>query len=159
GESWTRRGSRTTELLDGLLPNQRGKLTPLANLHRDNGVSESLKDIADLLGCPVRSRVLDREIKASADRLRLQRVDAVLTAAVPGLLTEDDVIGECVSALEKRFSKAEQLGDENRPLIIASIELLAYLASRGEGAAAWARRVPLLAQDGTFARTAQMLAP
>jgi hypothetical protein len=161
GECWARRGVNA-ELLDRILPNQVGALVQRANLKRDGGVPDALKDIAEALGCSVRSQLLDVKILQVARERSLVHVDHVLDAAVPSVMTEDDVLEECVRALEKLFPKTEQLSASNRQMVLASIRLLDYLAAKGEAASALASRVPLLARDGSFARTSaqrKMMSP
>lgn len=161
GECSVGRGINT-ELLEKLLPNQRGALVPLKSLKRDGGIPESLKEIADSIECGVRSRLVDVAILDLARERSLGHVEGVLTSAVPVVMTEDDVLEDCVRQLEKRFPKSDRLSDSNRAIVLASIKLLEYLALKGSAAVALASRVPLLARDGTFARTTaqrKMIAP
>ncbi|CAN96264.1 hypothetical protein predicted by Glimmer/Critica [Sorangium cellulosum So ce56] len=161
GECWAGRGVNA-DLVERMLPNQSGALVPRKDLKRDDGIPDALKDIADSMGCGVRSRLVDLTILEIAREQSLKHVESVLKSAVPVAMTEDDVLDECVRLLEKRFPKTERLSDSNRALILASIRLLDYLAQKGDAAASLAARVPLLAHDKTFARTSaqrRMISP
>lgn len=161
GECWALRGVNA-DLVDRLIPNQRGELVARKDLRRDEGISDALKDIAETLGCCVRSRLVDLAILNIAREQSLKHAESALNAAVPTAMTENDVLDECVRLLEKQFPKADQLSDANRGLVLASIRLLDYLAREGERVTALAVRVPLLACDGTFARTSaqrKMMSP
>ncbi len=161
GECWASRGVNA-DLVERLVPNQSGVLVARKDLKRDDGIPDALKDIADSLGCGVRSRLVDLKILEIAREQSLEHVESVLKSAVPVAMTEEDVLDECVRLLEKRFPKAERLSDSNRTLIVASIRLLDYLAQKGAATAPLAARVPLLARDGMYARTSvqrKMISP
>jgi hypothetical protein len=162
GVRWTEQ--RTLgDVLDGLLPNQRSLLAAPADLKRDGGIDERVKDIAGDFGLDLRSRLLDTSLLSIARERAFQHVEAVLTSVLPTCMTEDDALESCVRVLERRFTKAESLSGSSEPLVRASVALLDYLArSKGSAATALAGRVPLLAHDGTFARTSPqrtMMAP
>ncbi|WP_437576862.1 sacsin N-terminal ATP-binding-like domain-containing protein [Sorangium sp. So ce887] len=161
GECWAGRGVNA-DLVERMVPNQSGALVPRKDLKRDDGIPDALKKIADSLGCGVRSRLVDLTILEIAREQSLGHVESVLKSAFPVAMAEDDVLDECVRLLEKQFPKAERLSDSNRALILASIRLLDYLAQKGDAATSLAARVPLLAHDGTFARTSaqrKMISP
>lgn len=161
GECWAVRGVHP-DLVERMIPNQSGALVPRKDLKRDSGIPETLKEIADSLGCGVRERLVDLAIADIARERSLGHVESVLKAAVPVAMTEDDVLDECVRQLEKRFPKTDRLSDSNRALILASIRLLDYLSQKGEATASLAARVPLLARNGTFSRTSaqrRMMSP
>jgi len=160
GECWVRHGVTAT-LLDGILPNENGDLIARRGLHRDEGIPGALKDVASILGCDVRSRLVDPTLVQLARDSSLRHVDGALEAAVPAAMSEESVMDECVRTLEKRFPKHVAQNEEVRPLILGSIQLLDYLTNRCDGAT-WANRIPLLASDGSFARTTpqrRMMAP
>ena len=161
GECWALRGVNAG-LVDRMIPNQIGALLPLKSLKRDEGVPDALKEIAEVLGCSVRARLVDLAILAIAHKRSLEHVEYVLKTAVPAVMTEEDVLDECVRFIERRFPKTDRLSDLNRGVVLASVHLLDYLAQKGESAASLAARIPLLAHDGTFARTSpqrRMMSP
>src|SRR5262249_52531439 len=57
-----------SELANGLLPNQKADadLCSAADLQRDGGIPKELKDIAELIGCDVRGRLLDEQLAKRA---------------------------------------------------------------------------------------------
>jgi hypothetical protein len=152
GECWAGRGANLN-MVDRMIPNQCGALIPRKDLKRDESIPDSLKEIADALGCGVRSRLVHLAILEVARDQSLRHVESVVQAAVSAIMTEDDVLDECVRLLEKRFPKGDRLSDSNRALVLGSIRLLDYLAQKGDGAESLAARVPLLSRDEAFART------
>lgn len=161
GERWSALGV-TADIVDRLIPNQSGALVGRKELKRDESIPDAVKDIADSLGCGVRPRLVDPAILAIAFHLSLGHVEGALKSAVPAVMTEDNVLHECVNLLERRFPKTDRISDSNRTIVLASIRLLDYLARKGEAALSLALRVPLLARDGTFARTSaqrKMMSP
>src|SRR4051794_28983243 len=62
GECWSRRGAITKGVLDRLLPDQRGLLRSGSELRPSNNIPEGLKDISEILGVDVRSRLLDDQL-------------------------------------------------------------------------------------------------
>lgn len=161
GECSARSGINT-DLVERIIPNQNGQFVARKDLRRDDGIPEVLKEIAESLGCDVRSRLVDLAILRIASELSLHHAGKVLDSVVPAEMTENDVLEECVRLLEKKFPKADHLSDTNRASVLASIRLLDYLAEKGDATASLAARVPLLAHDGTFARTStqrRMISP
>ncbi|MGQ0659228.1 MAG: sacsin N-terminal ATP-binding-like domain-containing protein [Chromatiales bacterium] len=162
GECWSGHAGVHAELVERMIPNQNGALVPRKDLKRDDGIPDTLKEIADALGCDVRARLTDLTILEIASEQSLQHVESALESAVPATMTEDNVLDECVRLLERQFPNTDRLSDSNRALILASISLLDYLAQKGNATAPLAARVPLLARDGTFARAStqrRMMSP
>jgi len=150
-------------VLEGLLPDQFGRLVLLSALKRDAGIPALLKDIGDQLELNVRRRLLDTRIVAAAERLKLGKVPALMKAAVPVELTADEIVMECLARLDRNLpeDKPAPDSDSGRSMVDASVRLLAYLADKGH-AATEAFRVPLVASDGTIVRASQqrrMMAP
>lgn len=89
-----------TGLLDGhnLLPTQGGGLRRRADVHRDQGICEELKDIAEAFGLEIRDELLDKcaEIEGLAELLASKREPELLDKVLARVKEEgrDGVIGK-----------------------------------------------------------------
>lgn len=146
-------GHDCSDLLEELLPNQKGDLCSPSDLKRDLDVSDDLKDIAEMGGCAVRCRLLDAELASLGADEGFSSLQAFLAKAIPGTLSEDEVLDECLNHLSQELSDGEKPGEEAATLIEASVRLLAYIwnAKKKEGVGL-ARRCPLLTREGSIAR-------
>ena len=106
GECWNTRGSHDQSILKGLLPDQSGHLKSPENLKQDGGVSQELKDICGSMGLDVRSSLLDVELLAWGQRLRLTNLATALNAAVGTTTSESDIVEECLKFLDASYRKA-----------------------------------------------------
>lgn len=78
---------RTT--FDGLLADQTGTFRPHAELSRDGGIDEALKDALEALGEPLRRSLLHRDMR-------------LMDAAIPRVEAEDRVVPRLKERLKKR---------------------------------------------------------
>lgn len=97
-----------------IIPAQSGFLDKLSNLHRDQGISEPLKDIAELLGWKIRDELLDTKIPALAEEI-----------GVAGNWNDDDVVQKLVDKLKSAKQNPDTAFAE------ASARLFAWIAERG----------------------------
>jgi hypothetical protein len=69
-----------------LIPSQTGALKKITELRRDGGIDEKLKDIAERLGVPARTDLLDQRVRlAQLDDLQPKTENEVLAAALQKL--------------------------------------------------------------------------
>lgn len=97
-----------------IIPDQSGFLDKLSNLYRDCGISEDLKDIAELLGWKIRDELLDTKIPALAEEI-----------GVAGNWNDDDVVRKLVDKLKSAKQNPDTAFAE------ASARLFAWIAERG----------------------------
>jgi hypothetical protein len=163
GEIAVGRHSVDTDLLEGLLPDQHGRFCSILELQRDAGISEELKDIADEVGLDVRSKLLNNKIVESAKRLGLKHSCETVEKAIFKVLSEKDVVDECVVRLEKELAEAERLDPSQERALGGSIKLLAYQwNTNGHASSEVARKCPLVALDNYIVRWSpdrMMMAP
>lgn len=164
GCAWTNRRGIDTSVLEGLLPDQNGNLHGHADLERDGGIPEELKNIAHALGKSVRRRLLHLEVeRAARDIQRWPSLASALNAALPRVRTKEQVIEECLSAIESRLPVQKTLGSDERKVAEIARQLLLFLwAQKGEAAAAQVSRIPLLVRNGQCDRasaTRKMMLP
>src|SRR5436309_2784267 len=95
-----------------MIPNQSGALVPRKDLKRDDGIPDSLKEIAESLLCGVWSRLVDLAILYIARDQPLGHVAVVLKTAVPIVMTENNVLDECGRQIEKRFPKTARFSNQ-----------------------------------------------
>ena len=135
------------KLLDGLLPNQLGQFASHAGLAVDPGIPDELKDVCDLLGMPMRPRLLHPEISG------------------PSWLAREDLAQFPGRVVRRAQEVSKQLTKGNRVQFRdASGRLLRWLAQTR----AWAEfesRVPVLTAGdseglvGHISRSDHLLAP
>jgi hypothetical protein len=140
-------------VVEGLLPDQHGKMRSPRELRRDAGIPETLKDIAESIGADVRSLLVDKELIAVAEGLGLAHTKTALNKLVPKVLTEDEVIERCLKRLDEKLVNGKRLRDEENALLKGSVQLLEHIwkynGQLGEGTA---KRCPLVASDNTILR-------
>lgn len=140
-----------TELVDNLIPNQLGELCAVASLLRDREIPESLKLLAESIGCPVKGRLVDNQLAQITGAL--ESANQALLSVVPGELSEDELLEEIVVHLGKQFGDGESVDDEKYPLLVLSAQLLGYLwDAKGMGAASLVQRFPFLMRDRSVSR-------
>jgi hypothetical protein len=153
GECWTFRKGVDPRLLQGLLPDQMGHLRSPSDLSRDAGIPEDLKDIAEALGIRIHSRLLDRTLVDTAARLGLSNCAGAIAKAVPNVVTEEVLIGECLRVLDQKLEDGKRITPDNHYLLVGSIRLMAYLwGSKGTGAVDLVRKLPFAALNGLIVR-------
>src|SRR6266446_1136936 len=162
GECWIKRESEHAAALDGLLPDQLGKLHSRKDLRRDIGISEALKDIAETLGINIRSQLLETKLADSADGTGLQYLSGILEIILPETLGEADLIERCVSLLNQKLIEDREAPDDVG-LLNGGCRFLSYLwNTAGVSAGVVAKRCPFIASDGMVTRwssTRMMMAP
>ena len=154
GECWRTSGGRVQlSALEGLMPNQNGRLCSPDELQRDCGVSEPIKDICADLGFEVRSNLLAAYLHEAAGRLGLQDLRTVLERSVAKEANEDGIVEEAIKRMDDLLpedEKCEPLATRPRQ---ACVQLLDHLwRSKQADALPLARQVPLLASDQSGVR-------
>ena len=150
-------GHDCTDLLDGLLPNQKGELCSPSALKRDLGIPDDLKGIAEMGGCDVRGRLLDADLADMGPDEGFSALQALLAKEMPGTLSEDQVLEECLNHLGQELPDGEKAGEDagkgTAALVEASVQLLAYVWTvKGKEGMSLPRRCPLLTREGSIAR-------
>jgi hypothetical protein len=162
GECWTKMKVEHLAALDGLLPNQQGRLCGHKELLRDSGISDSVKDIAQTLGIDIRARLFETKLVQAANSMGLNYFSNVLEKLLPATLTEDELIEQCVSLLNKKLVEDKEA--PNDPILTnGSVRLFSHLwRNKGASAESVAKKCPLIAMDGTvmkWSSTRMMMAP
>lgn len=150
-------GHDCTDLLDGLLPNQKGELCAPSALKRDLGIPDDLKDIVEMGGCDVRGRLLDADLANMGADEGFSPLQDLLAKEMPGTLSEDQVLEECLSHLGQELPDGKKAGEDAdegiAALVAASVRLLAYIwTAKGKEGMSLARRCPLLTREDSIAR-------
>jgi hypothetical protein len=144
-----------TNIITGLLPNQNGRLSSPANLKRDNGVEEALKEIAGRIHLDVRARLLSEELAARAALPEMAGLKTLLETHIPQTLGTQAVVEECIQELSKHLPDSKEIAPEKKAHRDASIDLLNFLwNTQAEGAADVAHKCPLIASDESAIRWA-----
>lgn len=162
GECWIKRESEHAAAIDGLLPDQLGRLHSRKDLRRDAGISEPLKDIAETLGINIRSQLLETKLVESAAGGGLKFLSGILNTLLPETLSQADLIERCVVLLNQKFVEDRQAPDDI-DLLNGFRRFLSYIwNTSGVSAAIIAKRCPFIASDGMVTRwssTRMMMAP
>ncbi len=162
GAAWAHRRGADLTLVSGLLPDQEGKLRDAADLERDGGIPERLKDIAEALGISVRDRLLHLGIQEAATDARWPDLSQMLKVALPRERTWEQVVEACVKRLET-IPLEKKLDDAGRALAEGAGKVLSFLwDEHPDGAANWIQRIPLLTRAGVCDRaggTKMMMLP
>lgn len=149
GECWRTSGGRIElSVLEGLMPNQNGRLCSPDELQRDCGISERIKDICADLGFEVRGNLLSVRLHEVAGHLGLLELPAVLERSVAKEAHEDGVIEQAIQRMADLLPEdetCEQLGTRPRR---ACVQLVHHLwdTQQADGLSL-AKQVPLLASD------------
>lgn len=153
GECWSKRTGVDLSVLEGLIPDQNRHLRGPSELHRDIGVSAALKDICKGIGYDVRGKLLLSDIEEMTTEKDLQFLRDVLRQACPASLSEAQVVDEAVKHLGDGLPENEHCDDETAELRDGVVLLFDYLwQSQGIGATAVAKKLPLIASNGTAVR-------
>lgn len=140
-------------VVEGLLPDQHGKMRSPRELRQDTGIPETLKDIAERIGADVRSLLVDKELVTVAQGLGLAHTEAALNKLVSKALTEDEVVERCLKRLDEKLVNGKRLRDEEDALLKGSVQLLAHIWNyKGEPGRVTAKRCPLVTSDNTILR-------
>lgn len=163
GAAWDARGGGDSAILNGLLPDQTGKLRDPKDLSIDDGVPETLKSIAEKLGIPIREQLIDRAFTDGIDECRWPHLKKAVTTAIPRRRTRDQVIDSCLKVLETKVPLQKRLPATIIELASLGIELVRLvwdeMGLQGQGVA---QRIPLLLESGECDRASpgkKMLAP
>lgn len=160
GEAWELR-SVTTGILDGLLPNQNGTLSSAAQLHRDNGIPQVLKDVASAIGLDVRAELLDQQLADHVASPAFSYAKKAIDSVISLELSADEILERCIAHIRRTVSD-DRAGDEQAAVLAGSIRLLEFLwQTRGMEAASQAREVPYLSAAGRWvdATSTSVMAP
>lgn len=162
GAAWASRRGADLTLVKGLLPDQAGNLRNAADLERDGGVPERLKDIAETLGLGVRDSLLHLDIQSAVTDPRWPDLSEMLKIAFPRQRTWEQVVDACIKRLET-IPLEKKLDDAGRALAEVAAQVIAFLwDEHPEDAAHWVQRIPLLTCAGACDRaggTKMMLLP
>lgn len=109
---------------------QKHNLDQLSNLHRDQGISEKLKDIAELLGWKVRLE------------LRYVGISSLASKEGAGDMKNEDIVKRLIGKLKER---AEQNPEPDDDFAKASVGLFSWIVGKED----WdqLRRFPVFAED------------
>ena len=153
GECWVARDGVDEAALEGLLPNQSGRLCSPGALMRDTGVSEPLKDICADLGYEVRQKLLTGEFEDAACSTELRHLRSVLETSVRSEADEDSVISEAIKQMDEMLPEAGNCEEVPGSSRRAGVELLGHLwQTKGLDGGPIARQVPLIASDQSGVR-------
>ncbi len=153
GECWSKAGAVRSEILNGLLPDQYGKLRVSKDISKDSAIPESLKDTAGIIGYDVRARLLTQSLLSTATELELQFVASAIDSAVAGSIDEKAVVDTCLAKLDERFPANKSLIAADTGPFEGSIRLLNHVwTSKGLNGGAIAHRCPFIAGDKHITR-------
>lgn len=140
-------------ILANLLPDQNGKLSSPANLKRDAGIEEPLKDIAAQMKLDIRSRLLANSLLEYSAKPEFASLQKLLLNQIPNILTSSSVIEECLQELAKLLPDDKPIPSDKHTYRDASLDLLLFLwKTQGSRAAELAKKCPLVSSDGTAVR-------
>jgi hypothetical protein len=163
GECWEKHGEQMMSILNGLLPDQNGRLTSPDELKLDPGVPDELKDICGAMALDVRAWLLDSELRAFGTSLGLKYLDRTLIDAIVEEATEEDIVDQCLDYLDEKLPEDEKYESSKEVYLRASIRLMDYLSrSQGKAAELLARKLPFVTRDGSIVRwsiTRMLMAP
>lgn len=163
GECWHHRTGIDLSVLAGMLPDQTEHLRSPADLSRDTGVSDKLKDICAAMGYDVRRQLLLTGLETIAEQVGLSYVRNTIETAIRTVVSEDDVIEQVIDYLDEKLPEDEDCDDRSDALQAGGARLLAFLWDSQRGrAATTARRVPLMTSRQRAVRWSQermMMAP
>lgn len=163
GECWKARTGVEKTMLDGLVPDQNGRLSSPDRLSQDAGVPEELKDISEIIGLDIRSQLLHSSIREKAEGCGLKYLDKMLAQTLPGTISENKHIEDCIKHLQECAEDDKEVDELDSGFVPGSIALLAYLyKTNPEEAEPLARGIPLVSAEGKVIRwtkTQQMMAP
>jgi len=141
-------------VLQGLIPDQNGQLKSLVDLAPDQGVPESLKDIAELLDYDVRSELIDLGFQRAVSESN-ERVSSTLLESAKDPLTPARLVDRCLKKLTTRLPDGGSNKDVDRSGAVASARLIHFLNRKDanvQNAEEKIQRCPVLTADGTVAR-------
>ena len=145
GECWKARGGIDKEVLEGLLPNQKGELCSPDDLRRDAGVPEELKIICEAVGLDLRTELLSEELSKCAAEDGFQYADEALEKTLPRMATAGDVEEELLNYLRSLLTEDVECSEDNADLQRGTMLFLDYLwRTTGEEGAGIARKIPLV---------------
>ena len=163
GECCESREGHAGSILDGLLPDQTGRLASPGKLKQDGGVTNELKDICETMGLDVRASLLDSVLSSFARALNLKYFDSILAEMVSETAAEEDVIKESLDYLDDKLRESSEYEGNAEVYLQGSVRFLDYLVrSRGKAAEAIARRVPFVTLDNAvvhWRRDRMLMAP
>jgi len=89
----------------------------------------------------------------AARKLALKYTSQTVEKAISSVLSESDIVEQCIHRLEKELKEDEQLRSSQQEILNGSIILFAYLWDKyAQGSAVIARKCPLVASDNYVVR-------
>ncbi len=161
GKAWRASGT-TKDHVAGLLPDQHGHLHDAAELRRDGGVCDRVKEICESVGLDIKANLLDNALLQSLSRQGLKNGDYAIRESTGDELSEDDAIRDLVRHLAEALPADQPVADKKRAAAQATMLLLAHLwETKGVQAQKTAWEIPILAADGTARRASakRMMVP
>lgn len=153
GECWSKRTGTDLSALEGMIPNQNLRLCSPADLMRDEGVSERLKDICAGMRYDIRERLLLRGFEEIAQARGLRNVTETIKVAVRRGIAEDEVVSKAVKRMGDRLPEGERCDASTLDVQQATVHLLRHLwDSCSTDAVSVAQQVPLVASSGRAVR-------
>jgi len=153
-------------LLEYLLPDQNGRLKSPANLQRDGGIPDELKDIAVGIGIDVRAQLLDQKLIQIGNESSLIHFGKSITSYVSKEKMEEEVVEACIRQLNQRLPEGKQISEFAEPefaALTSSIRFLDYLwKTRGVEGSSQARECPFISLEQKVERVGpskQIMAP
>ena len=141
------------KLLEGILPDQAGALRSADALSLDGGIDTELKDLVEIIGPRVKSRLLVMGLAEVAKANELGAFDHGLGLVVTKTLRTGDLVGDAIAHLEKHAPDSPKVSAETSPLLLSTRALLDYLwRTQGAESLESARRLPLWARSGAIVR-------
>jgi hypothetical protein len=142
-----------SKLVEGLLPDQTGRLRSAEGLSRDEGIDDELKDLVERIGPRVRSRLLHTGLAEVARANTLEALAHGLEHIVPRVLRPADLVSDAISHLEKHAPDGARVSEDVGTHLAGARGLLDYLWRHGGAANSdAARRLPLRARSGVVVR-------
>lgn len=155
-------GVNKIPLLSGIMPNQHLQLRDARDLRFDDGISERVKDIADMAGIDLRSRLLHAELVNAFSSPRYQRAKTLAEGVLGEAYSESEAIEAVLDRLDERLPNDSQMPPaDGLSDLHTSCALVVFLASE-ERDAGRLRRCPLVTSEHKIIRLAnnlQILAP
>lgn len=163
GECWKQRDGSEPGILDGLLPNQHGRLCSASNVRRDADVPEELKEIGASIDMDIRAGLLSAALSEAAAAPSLLYAASALAIAVPAVVDAKGIRDELINHIRSALPENATCSADDESLQSASARLLNYERHRaGPDASEVARQVPLISAGKKvvyWARERTMMAP
>ena len=148
--------------LNGIVPNQHAQLRRASDLRFDGGISEDVKDISDMAGLDLRSKLLHPHIVETLSLPGYESAKALSEEAVGQPYPESEALEAVLERLNENLPDDSPFSSPERPSSLhTSARLVVFLATEEENTGLL-RRCPLLTAEGKIVRLVnnlQILAP